>query len=155
MPCVLACLFVLARAQDAGIASIIRNVPVGVENKNAVLPSFDPAGRRTSLITADVIRRIDDERLYAEGFKLEQYNREPGKDMRIDLSTAHYNMTTGTLRSTQRGKVSRGDFEIEGDSLVFDTKNNKGLMLGNIRMVIFDTGGNHGEESTAPPSQNR
>ncbi|MBL9133124.1 MAG: hypothetical protein JNG86_18080 [Verrucomicrobiaceae bacterium] len=149
----LACLLVLARAQDAGgvnksasaFAAIARSVPAGVENTDAVLPSFDATGRRTSLITARVIRRIDDDRLYAEGFMLEQYNKDPDQNVRIDLPAAHYHMGSGVLRSTERGKVSRPDMQIEGDSLIFDSQSNKGLMLGNIRTVIFDTGGKDGE----------
>jgi len=35
--------------------------------------------------------------------------------------------------------VSRPDFEIEGDSLIYDTGKSQGRMTGNIRMVIFDT----------------
>ena len=137
--CLVGGLLLLGHAQDAGLADITQSIPVGVENEHAVLPSFDETGRRSSLITADVIRRIDDERLYAEGFQLEQYGSDKDHDTRINLSTAYYNMTTGTLRSTQRSKVSRADFEIEGDSLIFDTQNNRGLMQGNIRMVIFDS----------------
>ena len=136
------CLLLLSQAQDASIASITQNIPVGVENKRASIPSFDVTGHRSSMITADVIRRIDDERLYAEGFRLEQYGKDEAHDLHIDLTTAHYNMATGTLRSTQRSKVSRADFEIEGDNLIFDTQTNRGLMQGNIRMVIFDSRSN-------------
>lgn len=140
------CLLVLARAQNAsGLAAAARSIPVGVENLHAVLPSFDATGRRTSLITADVIRRVDDDRLYAEGFALEQYAADPKENLRIELPAAHYHMTDGVLRSTQRGKVTRGAFQIEGDSLIFDTRTSKGLMQGNIRTVIFDTGGNSGD----------
>lgn len=136
------CILLLSRAQDASITAITQNIPVGLENKNASLPSFDVTGQRSSLITAEIIRRIDDERLYAEGFRLEQYGKDEAHDLHIDLSTAHYNMATGTLRSTQRSRVSRADFEIEGDNLIFDTQTNRGLMQGNIRMVIFDNGSN-------------
>jgi hypothetical protein len=144
------CLLALAKAQtsSSSLASVLsKNIPLGVENMGAVLPSFDPAGRRTSLMTADVVRRVDGERLYAEGFIFEQF----GKNLRIDLTTAFYNMTTSTLRSTQRGRVSRQDFTIEGDNLIFDTTTNRGLMEGNIRMVIFDTKAKSSEEKPTKP----
>jgi lipopolysaccharide export system protein LptC len=152
-----ACLIAFAQAQDSGasLAAILsQNIPLGVENKNAVLPSFDPGGRRSSLMTADVVRRVDEERLYAEGFVFEQYHLDPDRNLRIDLSTAFYNLKTSTLRSTQRSKVTRKDFEIEGDSLIFETATNRSLMEGNIRMVIFDTKAKSGEETSAqPPSK--
>ena len=148
------CLLALAKAQtsSSSLASVLsQNIPLGVENTGAVLPSFDPTGRRTSLMTADVVRRVDGERLYAEGFVFEQFGAESGKNLRIDLSTAFYNMTTSTLRSTQRGRVSRQDFTIEGDNLIFDTTTNRGLMEGNIRMVIFDTKAKSSEEKPSKP----
>ncbi|MFN7562001.1 MAG: hypothetical protein ACK5TH_09495, partial [Prosthecobacter sp.] len=148
------CLLALAKAQtsSSSLAAVLsQNIPLGVENTGAVLPSFDPTGRRTSLMTADVVRRVDGERLYAEGFVFEQFNTDPAKNLRIDLSTAFYNMTSSTLRSTQRGKVSRQDFEIEGDNLIFDTTTNRGLMEGNIRMVIFDTRAKSSEEKPTRP----
>lgn len=124
---------------DSSMGAFLKMVPLGAESKGAVIPSFDPTGRRTSLITADVIRRIDDGRLYAEKLVVQTFNEDPSKDMRIDLHTAFYQMAGGILRSTERSRVSRPDFEIEGDSLIYDTEKSQGRMTGNIRMVIFDT----------------
>lgn len=133
-----------AHAQQAGanssITSFMKMVPQGAECKGAAIPSFDASGRRSSLITADVVRRIDDKRLYTEKLTIQMFNPDPGSNLRIDLITAFYHMTDGILRSTERSKVIRSDFEIEGDSLIFDTNTNQGRMTGNIRTVIFDTG---------------
>lgn len=137
-------------APDSGMASFLQMVPLGTESKGAVIPSFDSAGRRTSLITADVIRRIDDERLYAEGLIVQMFNVNPQSNVRLDLQTAFYHMNGGILRSLQRSRVTRPDFQIEGDSIIFDTTKNQGRMTGNIRMVIFDTSALSGEE-TPPP----
>ncbi|MCB1277856.1 hypothetical protein [Prosthecobacter sp.] len=138
-------------ADDSGMGAFLKMVPPGAVNKGAVIPSFDASGRRTSLITADVVRRVDDERLYAEKLVVQMFNADPGKDLRIDLKTAFYQMAAsgGVLRSTERSRVSRPDFEIEGDGLIFDTAKNQGRMTGNIRMVIFDSGSLSGE-GTSP-----
>lgn len=137
---------------DSGISAFLRMVPLGAESKGAVIPSFDSNGRRSSLITAAVIRRIDDERLWAEKLSVQMFNTDPKNDVRIDLKTAFYHMSGGgVLRSTERSRVSRADFEIEGDSLIFDTAKNQGRMAGNIRMVIFDIGSLSGEGK--PPSE--
>lgn len=148
-----ACLWALHAQQPVNHRSLAevlsQNIPVGVENKQALLPSFDATGRRSSLMKADVVRRVDEERLYAEGFVFEQFSKDPKRDMRITLPTAFYNMKTSTLRSTQRGKVSLRDVQIEGDNLIFDTTTNCGLMQGNIRTVIFDTRTKSNESSSA------
>lgn len=137
---------------DSGVGAFLQMVPLGAVSKGAVIPSFDESGRRTSLITAAVVRRVDDERLYAEKLVVQMFNADPKNDVRIDLKTAFYHMAGGgILRSTERSRVSRADFQIEGDSLIFDTSKNQGRMTGNIRMVIFDTSALSGEE--APPSK--
>ncbi len=134
---------------DSGVSAFMKMVPLGAESKGAVIPSFDAGGRRTSLITADVIRRLDDERLYAEGLVVQMFNADPANNLRMDLKTAFYHMTGGVLRS----RVSRADFQIEGDNLVFDTAKNQGRMTGDIRMVIFDSRALSGEVSPSPESQ--
>jgi hypothetical protein len=145
-------MFAMAQQADSGVGAFLRMVPLGAVSKGAEIPSFDENGRRTSLITAAVVRRIDDERLYAEKLVVQMFNSNPKNDVRIDLKTAFYHMSGGgVLRSTERSRVSRADFEIEGDSLIFDTAKNQGRMTGNIRMVIFDIGSLSGEVS--PPSQ--
>ena len=156
---VLAGLVMFATAQqtepsDSGIGAFLQMVPPGAVNQGAIIPSFDAVGRRTSLITADMLRRVDDERIYAEKLVVQMFNADPKNDVRIDLKTAFYQMAGGgVLRSTERSRVSRADFEIEGDSLIFDTAKNQGRMTGNIHMVIFYSGALSGE--VPPPSESR
>ena len=139
---------------DGGIKAFLQMVPPGAVNKGAVIPSFDATGRRTSLITADMLRRVDDERIYAEKLVVQMFSADPKNDVRIDLKTAFYQMAEGgVLRSTERSRVSRADFEIEGDGLIFDTARNQGRMTGNIHMVIFDSSTLSGE--VPPPAESR
>jgi hypothetical protein len=157
---VLAGLVMFATAQqpapaDSGISAFLQMVPPGAVNKGAVIPSFDSTGRRTSLITADMLRRVDDERIYAENLVVQMFNADPKNDVRIDLKTAFYQMagSGGVLRSTERSHVRRADFDIEGDSLIFDTAKNQGRMTGNIHMVIFDSSTLSGE--VTPTTESR
>jgi len=140
---------------DPGMGAFLHMVPLGTVNKGAVIPSFDSTGRRTSLITADVLRRVDDERIFAENLVVQMFNADPKNDVRIDLKTAFYQMAGegGVLRSTERSRVTRADFQIEGDSLIFDTAKNQGRMTGNIHMVIFDSGTDSSE--VPPPADSR
>ncbi len=157
---VLAGLVMFATAQqpapaDSGISAFLQMVPPGAVNKGAFIPSFDSTGRRTSLITADMLRRVDDERIYAENLVVQMFNADPKNDVRIDLKTAFYQMagSGGVLRSTERSHVSSPTFDIEGDSLIFDTAKNQGRMTGNIHMVIFDSSTLSGE--VPPPAESR
>ncbi|WP_395738369.1 hypothetical protein [Prosthecobacter sp.] len=137
-------------AADAGMSAFLRMVPPGAVNDGAVIPSFDASGRRSSLITADMLRRVDDQRIYAENLVVQMFNTDPKNDLRVDLQTAFFQMAGagGILRSTDRSRVTRSNLVIEGDSLVFDTAKNQGRMTGNIHMVIFDS---DADSSEVPP----
>jgi hypothetical protein len=56
----------------------------------------------------------------------------------VDLKSAVFNMPDQIMRSGERSRVSRADFEMEGDSMVFDTANSIGSMKGRVRTLIFD-----------------
>lgn len=148
-------MFATAQPSDSGISALLQMVPPGAVNKGAVIPSFDSTGRRTSLITADMLRRVDDERIYAENLVVQMFNADPKNDVRIDLKTAFYQMagSGGVLRSTERSHVSSPTFDLEGDSLIFDTAKNQGRMTGNIHMVIFDSSTLSGE--VTQPAESR
>ncbi|WP_395750355.1 hypothetical protein [Prosthecobacter sp.] len=140
-------------AGDSGMSAFLQMVPPGAVNTGAVIPSFDSSGRRTSLITADMLRRVDDQRVYAEKLVVQMFNAEPKNNLRVDLQTAFYQMAGagGVLRSRDRSRVSSPKYEIEGDSLIFDTAKNQGRMTGNIHMVIFDSGADSSE--VTPPAE--
>ena len=69
---------------------------------------------------------------------IQVYAEKKEEDMRIDMKTGTYNMDQLILSSTERSRVSRPDFQIEGDSMVFDTKTSQGKMVGNVEMIIYD-----------------
>ena len=52
------------------------------------------------------------------------------------MRTASFDLKTKILTSHERGRVQRADFNIEGDSLDFDTEKRTGHMIGNVKMVI-------------------
>jgi hypothetical protein len=47
-------------------------------------------------------------------------------------------LNTRVLSSPQRTTIKRADFEIEGDTVRFDTAARHGTMTGNVKMVITD-----------------
>ena len=81
---------------------------------------------------ACAMTRMDDERLFSEKMTIHVYAEKKEEDMRIDMKTGIYNMDAQILSSTERSRVSRSDFQIEGDSMVYDTKTAQG----------YDQGGN-------------
>lgn len=120
-----------------GMKAFFDMIPPGVRNKGATIPAFDE-GRPTSLIKADFMTRVDDNRIFGEVMRIHLFGETRPEDLRVDLRTGTYNLDNQVLSSTERSTVQRSDFKIEGDGLVFDTKTSQGKMVGNVEMTIYD-----------------
>ncbi|MEN3943149.1 hypothetical protein WJU23_17760 [Prosthecobacter sp. SYSU 5D2] len=128
----------VAEPEEAkGMNAFGKMIPLGFVNKNVVVPSFKD-GKPSSLLTADTLTRLDEELLSAVNVVVEVYAEDPAATLRVDLKSAVYNMPDQIMRSGERSRVSRADFEMEGDSMVFDTAHSIGSMKGRVRTLIFD-----------------
>ena len=136
---------------EGGMSAFGKMIPLGFVNENVTVPSFNE-GRASSLLTAMTLTRLDESRLGAEGVVVEIYGKTPAENMRVDLKSAVYHMDEKILRSGERSRVARTDFEMEGDSMVFDTTQSIGSMKGRVRTLIFDTGAVSGKSEGSQPS---
>lgn len=139
----------LTSAPAAGVAAVTgsqglgpfgRMLPVGQRNLDVKIPSFRD-GRPNSLMRAGSMTRIDEENMAIEKMDIRMFGPTKDRDVRVQLKTATYHMPSSILSSEERSRISREDFQMEGDSMVFDTKTQQGKMTGNVRMVIYDTEG--------------
>lgn len=124
-------------AAKTDLQSFGNMIPLGSRSRGFVLPSFEN-GKPSSLITADAMTRVDDSRLFAEKMIIRMFGETNDQDVRVDLKTGTYNLDQQILSSNERSRVSRNDFQIEGDGMVFDTKSSQGKMVGNVEMIIYD-----------------
>lgn len=122
-----------------GLGPFGKVLPVGEKNLDVKIPSFKD-GVPTSTIVAKTMMRLDDENMGMEGMVIRLYGESHDKDLRISLITANYHMPSQILSSDKRSRVSRNDFDLQGDSMIFDTRTRQGTMTGNVRMVISDAG---------------
>lgn len=125
-------------ASDNGLESIGSLIPEGVKNLKVKIPGFDQ-GRPSSLVTAETMTRLNANEMFGETVVIHLYGKLPKDNMRVDLKTATYHMDTKILISKDRTKITRSDFTIEGDSVVYDTTTSKGDLKGNVHMVIFNS----------------
>ncbi len=129
-----------ADPQDApaqGLGAFGRVLPIGEKNIDVKIPSFRD-GIPSSTVRATSMTRVDDENMQMESMDIPLYGQSHEKDVRIQLLTAAYHMPSQILSSDRRSRVSRDDFKLEGDTMIFDTRTGQGKMAGNVRMVIFD-----------------
>lgn len=137
--------------EDSGMSAFGKMIPLGFLNRDVRVPSFDE-GKPSSLLTAATLVRLDQERLSAEKVVVEIYGKTLEENLRVDLKSAVYHMGDQVLRSGERSRVSRTDFEMEGDSMVFDAASSIGGMKGRVRTLIFDTGALSGKSKDNQPS---
>lgn len=121
-------------------------LPVGQEVKGLVLPDFDTQGRLRARFEAASAKRIDDERVQFTGLKVVSYTPENTMDFRMDVPESTLNLTTRVISSDRRTTIERADFTIAGDAMQFDTRERKGTLTGNVRMVITDLSSLEGEK---------
>lgn len=138
---------------ESGMSAFGKMVPMGFVNRDVTIPAFSD-GKRSSLVTAETLTRIDEEHLNAEKVVVEIYADQPAENIRVELKSAVYDMPDQILRSGERSKVSRMDFEMEGDTMVFDARTSVGSMKGRVRTLIFDTTVLSGTSGKNQPIQN-
>jgi hypothetical protein len=89
-----------------------------------------------------------------ERMDIRLYGATHEKDVRIQLATALYHMPSQILSSETRSRVSREDFDLQGDSMIFDTRTGQGKMTGRVRMVIYDSDSFSPQGKSAPATGN-
>jgi hypothetical protein len=82
--------------------------------------------------------RLDGEKMDMERLDIRMYGATEDRDLRIMLPTATYHMATEVLSSEDRSRISRKDFDLQGDTMIFDTRTQQGKMTGHIHMIIHD-----------------
>ncbi len=100
------------------------------------LPEFDKEGRPSGQITAESATRTSAEILTLE--KMQILMRDEMGNITIDLPEATFNLATSMLVGTRDVVIQRRDFILTGDRLEFNTKTRDSVLLGNIKMRIYD-----------------
>jgi hypothetical protein len=142
------------KTEDAtqGIGAIGKVLPLGQINKDAAMPSFRD-GKLSSFVHADTMVRVDDDNLDMTKVNIILYGVTQADDLRVQLISGFYNMTSQVLESHERSRISRSDFQLEGDRMVFDTRSQQGKMIGNVHMIIFDAESMRKKPLVSAPAQ--
>ena len=121
---------------DVGLKNI--PLPIGHEAKGLVLPDFDLQGHMRGRFEAKNATRIDQDHVRFIDLKMVTFTEKNEPDLKLDMTDAVLNLDTRVLESKQRTKIKRADFELEGDTMQFDTKTRQGTLVGNVKMIILD-----------------
>jgi hypothetical protein len=111
--------------------------PVGKPWRDVRVPRYDDQDRLASIMHSETLTRESLKLLQMEGLTLAMF--EPDRTLSLRLKTAKgiYDLGTKELKTRTKTFIEHPRFDMQGDSLVFDTQSGKGKLNGNVEMVIY------------------
>ena len=113
-------------------------IPVGHGAKGVKLPYFDGNGKLQMDFSIESAYRIDADHLQMKLVKMQTYDETGKMEMMIELPSSSLDLTTRIVTSDEPVTIRRSDFEITGETMVFDTQTKSGKLVGKVRMLIFN-----------------
>ena len=118
-------------------------LPVGKSAERVRLPGVDESGRLLSVTRIDKITRIDEENFALEGLRITSFeNRridpvtERPLPTVIQIPRGVYHRPSRTLKSEEPCRITKPEFDLAGESLIYQSEEGIGVMRGAVRMVI-------------------
>jgi hypothetical protein len=114
--------------------------PIGKPWQDVRVPRYDDQDRLTSIMHSELLTREARQLLQMEGLTLAMF--EPDRTISLRLKTAKgtYDLATKELKTRTKTFIEHPQFDMQGDSLVFDTQSGKGKLNGHVEMVIYASG---------------
>jgi hypothetical protein len=119
-------------------------LPVGKFAERVSLPRVGETGQLLSVTRIDKITRIDEENFALEGLSITSFeSRRPDPVTQRPLPTiiqiprGIYHSPTKTLKSDEPCRITKPEFDLAGESLIYRSEEGIGIMRGAVRMVIY------------------
>lgn len=123
---------------DAPPKAIDVPVPKGHDAKGLKIPYFGTDGKLQMTFNIGVASRLDDEHIQMSDLQVETFDDEGQHEMAIDLPSSVLDLTTSVISTKVHVTIRRADFELTGESMVFNTKTRQGGLGGSVRMLIYN-----------------
>jgi hypothetical protein len=115
--------------------ALFKLVEMGRTHEGVRYPLFED-GVMTSMIISERMTRRDENLLEMENAVIDQRADDP---IKFYLERATFNRQTDQLLSSQPTRIEGKTYEIEGDTMSYDRKNNIARLDGRVRMIVYDT----------------
>ena len=107
-------------------------VPVGEPVKGIKVPQYDESGKLTMSLTAETALKLDDRKVELGKLKVLFSDKEE-KEIIVEIPHSILDMESKVLVADTETVIRRDDFEIVGQSAVFDTFSRSGTFKGKVR----------------------
>jgi len=111
-------------------------VPVGEDVVGIKIPFYGEDGALQMTFEADLARKLDENRVEMDGLSIEVFDEDNDK-MNIALPKSTLDMEERMLRGDDGVVIKREDFQLEGDTVIFNIQKRSGVIGGEIRMLIY------------------
>ncbi len=125
-------------AESSEEQAMFKELPVGEPFEGVRIPQMDANGNLRMLFDTKKATRIDDQHIDMEMLKIEIHN-EDGTIFQVSMPHSIFDLDTNILASDTPVEIRREDFIITGDTANFHTKTKYGHIIGNVKMIIFNT----------------
>jgi hypothetical protein len=124
-------------------------IPVGEPVKGIKIPQYDEAGKMTMCLTAATAQKIDEHQVELGKLKV-QFNEKEDKEIMVEIPHSLLDLETKILTADSETTIKREDFEIIGESAVFDTVTRQGSFKGHVHASFLN--GNSMGNLLEPPA---
>ncbi len=127
------------------------NVPIAIDHDadGLRIPSFDEKGKLQMYFDIAHAKRTDENHLAMSAAKVETYDDNGTRDLSIEVPTSVLDLKTRIVTSSAPVTIRRSDFELTGDTMIFNTQTRIGRFVGNVRMLIYNRDEMGGGEKSA------
>ncbi len=125
-------------AQPSEEEAMFKELPVGETFEGVRIPQMDSNGNLRMLFDTKKATRIDDSHIDMEKLAIEIVN-DDGTTFNVSMPHCVFDLDTNILDSDTPVEIRRQDFIITGDTAKFHTKTKFGRIIGNVKMIIFNT----------------
>jgi len=113
-------------------------IPKGQPQKGLKIPLYGADGKLQMNFQMAVAIWIDDDNIRMSGLRIETFKADGTRELDLELPDANLNTRTKDLTSNVRVSIKRDDFEVTGNTMIFNTDTRQGSLGGGVRMLIYN-----------------
>lgn len=113
-------------------------MPNGRDAKGVKLPVRNADGKLTLRYTIGVAKKVDDTHLEMSDLQVETFDENGEHEMTMDLPTSVMDLASWVITAYHPVKIKREDFELTGETMIFNTRTRQGGLGGNVKMIIYN-----------------
>ncbi|MDR3405463.1 MAG: hypothetical protein P4L99_23410 [Chthoniobacter sp.] len=123
------------------------DVPVveGHPSKGLRIPYYDSTGKHDMQFNIGVATRLDDNHVAFTDLQIETFNEQGEHEMSINMPTSVMNTDTSVITTEHHVDIRRADFDLTGETMIFNTRTKQGGLGGHVHMTIYNLDDETGE----------